>query len=217
MSRSGLFSSSLGRKYLMGVTGLFLCSFLVVHLSGNLLLYSGDAKNAFNDYAEFMGTNPVIRVMEVVLIVGFLLHIIDGIMLWIQNRQARPEKYAYPKSTGDKSGSIYARTMKYTGTVILAFLVIHMKTFWYNLRFGESHNAYGLVVEWFDKWWYALIYVVAIVLLAGHLNHGFQSAFRTLGFHHEKYLKGLQVAGTIFAILMTVGFASFPIYFYFFV
>jgi succinate dehydrogenase / fumarate reductase cytochrome b subunit len=216
MSRSGLFSSSLGRKYLMGITGLFLCIFLIQHLAGNFLLYAGDGGKAFNAYAKYMSSNPLVRVLEVVLVAGFLLHIIDGIMLWIQNRKARPEGYAYPKSTGKKAGSTYARTMKYTGTVILVFLIIHMKTFWYKLRFGGEHDAYGLVVDWFGEWWYALIYVISMLLLAGHLNHGFQSAFRTLGVNHPKYNRGLEVAGSIFAAVMTIGFMSFPIYFYFF-
>ncbi len=203
----------------MGITGLFLCTFLVVHLAGNLGLYVG--QEAFNEYTKKMTSNPLIKIVEVVLALGFLTHIIDGVMLWVQNRKARPEKYAY-NSGKAKKGSAWARTMAYSGTVILVFLVIHIASFWYELHYGDIpvtsngfKDMYTVVVEAFGQWWYSALYVVSMLLLASHLNHGFQSAFRTLGFHHPKYLSNLQKAGTIFAVIMTVGFASFPVYFFF--
>ena len=218
-ANAGLFSSSLGKKYLMALTGLFLCSFLVIHFLGNIALYTDPVQ--FNEYTRFMSSNPIIRVMEIVLVAGFLTHIIDAIMLTRANKKAQPVKYAMDK----KQSSWYSRNMGLTGSVILAFLVLHLQSFWYGYKFGSPAYAtdsaglpikdmYTMVVEAFGEFWYSGIYVVAVTLLGIHLNHGFQSAFQSVGLRHKKYTPTIKMLGTAFSILITLGFISFPIYFF---
>tara|TARA_B110000858_G_C17743161_1_gene445973 strand:- start:388 stop:1062 length:675 start_codon:yes stop_codon:yes gene_type:complete len=216
---AGLFSSSLGKKYLMSVTGLFLCSFLVIHFLGNIALFTDPVQ--FNEYTRFMSSNPIIRVMEIVLVAGFLTHIIDAVMLTRANKKAQPVKYVMDK----KQSSWYSRNMGLTGTVILTFLIIHLQSFWYRYKFGspafslDSNNEsikdmYTMVVEAFSQSWYSAIYVIAVTLLGIHLNHGFQSAFQSIGLRHKKYTPTIKKLGTAFSIFITLGFISFPIYFF---
>ena len=218
-TNAGLFSSSLGKKYLMALTGLFLCSFLVIHFLGNITLYTDPVQ--FNEYTRFMSSNPIIRVMEIVLVAGFLTHIIDAIMLTRANKKAQSVKYAMDK----KQSSWYSRNMGLTGSVILAFLVLHLQSFWYGYKFGSPAYAtdsdglpikdmYTMVVEAFGEFWYSGLYVVAVSLLGIHFNHGFQSAFQSVGLRHKKYTPTIKMLGTVFSILITLGFVSFPIYFF---
>ena len=218
-TNAGLFSSSLGKKYLMALTGLFLCSFLVIHFLGNITLYTDPVQ--FNEYTRFMSSNPIIRVMEIVLVAGFLTHIIDAIMLTRANKKAQPVKYAMDK----KQSSWYSRNMGLTGSVILAFLVLHLQSFWYGYKFGSPAYAtdsaglpikdmYTMVIEAFGEFWYSGLYVIAVTLLGIHLNHGFQSAFQSVGLRHKKYTPTIKMLGTVFSILITLGFVSFPIYFF---
>lgn len=220
MSNSaGLFSSSLGRKFLMAITGLFLCSFLMIHLIGNVTLFTDPVQ--FNEYTRFMSSNSLIRIMEIVLVVGFLAHIIDAVMLTKANKAAQPVKYAMDK----KKSSWYSRNMGLTGSIILAFLILHLQSFWYEYKFGEVamtvdssgeaiKDMYEIVLASFSQSWYSGLYVVAMLLLGSHLNHGFQSAFQSIGWRHRKYTPMIKMAGTAFAVLMTAGFITFPIYFY---
>lgn len=216
---AGLFSSSLGKKYLMALTGLFLCSFLVIHFLGNITLYTDPVQ--FNEYTRFMSSNPIIRVMEIVLVAGFLTHIIDAIMLTRANKKAQPVKYAMDK----KQSSWYSRNMGLTGSVILAFLVLHLQSFWYGYKFGSPayttdsaglpiKDMYTMVTEAFGEFWYSGLYVIAVTLLGIHLNHGFQSAFQSVGLRHKKYTPTIKMLGTAFSILISLGFISFPIYFF---
>ena len=218
-TNAGLFSSSLGKKYLMALTGIFLCSFLVIHFLGNITLYTDPVQ--FNEYTRFMSSNPIIRVMEIVLVAGFLTHIIDAIMLTRANKKAQPVKYAMDK----KQSSWYSRNMGLTGSVILAFLVLHLQSFWYGYKFGSPAYAtdsaglpikdmYTMVIEAFGEFWYSGLYVIAVTLLGIHLNHGFQSAFQSVGLRHKKYTPTIKMLGTVFSILITLGFVSFPIYFF---
>ena len=218
-TNAGLFSSSLGKKYLMALTGLFLCSFLIIHFLGNIALFTNPVQ--FNEYTRFMSSNPIIRVMEIVLVAGFLTHIIDAIMLTRANKKAQPVKYAMDK----KQSSWYSRNMGLTGSVILAFLVIHLQSFWYGYKFGSPAYAtdsagfpikdmYTMVIEAFGEFWYSGLYVIAVTLLGIHLNHGFQSAFQSVGLRHKKYTPTIKMLGTAFSILISLGFISFPIYFF---
>lgn len=214
---AGLFSSSLGRKMVMGITGLFLSSFLLVHLAGNLALFdSVNGQETFNAYTAFMSTNGLIKVMEIVLFLGIIAHVVDAIMLTKANNKARPVKYAMDK----KQSSWYSRNMGLTGSLILAFLVLHLATYFVTYKFGEPSldangmkDMYTIVVDSFKQPWYTLVYIVCLIVLGMHLNHGFQSAFQTLGLNHSKYTPIIKKAGTIFSILITIGFLSFPIYF----
>jgi succinate dehydrogenase / fumarate reductase, cytochrome b subunit len=210
------FLSSLGKKYLMALTGLFLVSFLVVHLAGNLLLYK--SAESFNIYSEFMATNVIIRVLEIGLVLGFGAHIIDGILLTIANRKARPEGYV--KYEIKQTAVSFSRYMAVSGTIILAFLVVHLRSFTIEHRFINpgKETAYELVTNAFSTgWggWYWLFYVVAIMLLGFHLNHGFQSAFQSLGFNHKRYSPILKKVGVGISALLVAGFISLPIYFRF--
>ena len=204
----------------MAVTGLFLCSFLLIHLIGNVALFTDSVQ--FNEYTRFMSSNPLIRIMEIVLVVGFLTHIIDAIMLTKANKAAQPVKYAMD----NKKSSWYSRNMGLTGSIILAFLILHLQSFWYGYKFGdialtidssgsEIKDMYTMVLAAFSQWWYSAIYVAAMLLLGTHLNHGFQSAFQSMGLRHKKYTPTIQKVGTAFAVAMTLGFISFPIYFYY--
>ena len=203
----------------MALTGLFLCSFLVIHFLGNITLYTNPVQ--FNEYTRFMSSNPIIRVMEIVLVAGFLTHIIDAIMLTRANKKAQPVKYAMDK----KQSSWYSRNMGLTGSVILAFLVLHLQSFWYGYKFGSPAYAtdsaglpikdmYTMVIEAFGEFWYSGLYVIAVTLLGIHLNHGFQSAFQSVGLRHKKYTPTIKMLGTAFSILISLGFISFPIYFF---
>lgn len=216
---AGLFSSSLGRKVVMGLTGLFLCSFLIVHLIGNLALFNSDvnaAQQAFNEYTKFMSSNPLIRVSEIILVLGFIAHIADAIMLTKANQKARPVKYAMDK----KKSTWYSRNMGMTGSLILAFLILHLSTYYVVYKFGNPgldsnglKDMYTIVVNSFDQIWYTVIYIVCLVILGLHLNHGFQSAFQSMGLNHPKYTPIIKKAGSAFAAIITIGFLSFPIYF----
>jgi len=219
-----MLSSSLGRKFVMAVTGLFLISFLVVHLSGNLLLFKEDGGAAFNAYAHFMGTNEVIRVMEIVLFAGIIFHFAEGVSLVLKNRKARPQRYAQK----DPSGATWSsRWMGALGGIITVFLVLHLSDFFYKSRLATpepgvielvdadgTRNLYAVVREAFAVSWYSGVYVVCMVGLAFHLVHGFRSAFQTLGLSHRGYALQVRRLGAAFAILVPLAFASMPIYFY---
>lgn len=268
------FTYSIGKKILMALTGLFLVSFLFVHLSGNLLLFQ-ETGDAFNQYAYFMSTSPLIRVAEVILVAGFLGHILDGYKLAQENKKARPVGYSMaPK---DRGSTWVSRNAVYTGSVVLIFLIVHLTSFWGEFKFGGGEptaienaqylkaeetiatdhdltlpngeimmekgsviisegdkvsmekiellkqagvekvmasDLYLIVKDAFAQWWYAALYIVAMILLGLHLNHGFQSAFRTLGGNHPKYIPIIKGAGAIIAVLVPIGFASFPVYFF---
>ncbi|SFG10514.1 succinate dehydrogenase cytochrome b subunit [Pontibacter chinhatensis] len=217
------FSSTVGRKIVMSVTGLFLCSFLVVHLIGNLQLFRNDGGEAFNIYSDFMAHNGIIRFMEIILVLGFLFHIYDALVLTRRNKAARPVSYA--NSHPEENSTWASRNMGLLGTVILVFLIVHLWNFFVPARFGgleavpdkDYDNLYSEIVLAFKNPIYVAIYVISMIALAYHLIHGFQSAFQTLGLDHKKYTPFIQKFGVAFSILICLGFASIPLYFFFFV
>lgn len=206
----------------VAVTGLFLCSFLVVHLIGNLQLFKSDGGASFNIYSHFMATNPIIRTMEIVLLLGFVFHIYQSLYLNRKNNSVRKVPYAYNRPQDNSNWS--SRSMGLLGTVILLFLIIHLYNFFWRARFGEPNmidiegtgydDLYSVVVQSFQLWWYVLIYVVAQIALGLHLYHGFSSAFHTLGLNHKKYTPAIQKFGAFFSIVVPAGFASMPLYFF---
>lgn len=221
---AGLFRSSLGRKYLMALSGLFLCLFLVVHLIGNLQLFKDDGGRAFNEYTYFMTQNPLIKIVAYVNYLFILLHIVDGFMLTAANRKARSQRYAIVDQS--KSSTWSSRNMAILGTVIMIFLVIHMRSFWFEMKFGsmpvisydpdgmEYKDMYAVVKEAFSQPWYAGVYVLSMFALGFHLVHGFQSAFQTLGLNHHKYTPVIKNIGIgVFAILIPALFAAMPLFF----
>lgn len=206
--------TSIARKFIMALSGLFLVVFLLVHLGVNLLMLSSDP-DLFNSASHFMATNPLIQVMQYVLALGFLIHIMLGIALTVQNKHARPTAYASDKP-GENSG-IESRTMIYTGGLVLLFLILHMRNFFYYIKFGTVPEGgdYVLVADLFDIWYYTLIYVVSFVLLGLHLNHGFQSSFQSLGASNKSWAMVWKKAGTIYSVVVAAGFSIIALYHFF--
>ena len=212
-------SSSIGRKFIMAITGGFLIIFLIIHLIGNLTLFIGP--EAFNGYVATLDVvKPLIRVIELVLLAAFVLHIYDGIILWFENRKARPVRYKVNASSENSTFS--SRWMFWIGSVIFIFLVLHLATFFYRFNFydpeglADQHQYFQIVVSFFKLPWYSILYIIAMIFLGLHLHHGFQSAFQTFGWTHKKYTPIIEKLGTLYAIVMALGFASMPIYFLFF-
>lgn len=216
-----MFTSSLGRKFVMAITGLFLCSFLIIHLTGNLLTLVPDGGLSFNAFTHFMEHTIVIKILEYVLFAGFIIHIIQAAVISYRNRLSRPVKYAV--SSGANNSTWYSRNMGVLGVIILIFLVIHLRDFFYELKFGDDDfgldangnvNLYKEVVATFGLLPYALLYFVAMFGLGYHLWHGFQSAFRSLGIAHKKYQPMIEGLGKIYTIVITGGFMFLPVYWY---
>jgi succinate dehydrogenase / fumarate reductase cytochrome b subunit len=203
----------------MALTGLFLCVFLIAHLAGNLQLLdmSPEGQLKFNAYAKFMTTFPLVKVVSYLLYASILFHAFDGFLLTIQNRKARPVKYAFEKPGANSAW--YARQMALLGTLILVFLVIHMKHFWYEMHWGElgmdadgNKDLYTLVAAAFTQTWYVALYVVMMGVLAFHLLHGFSSSFQSLGLNHPRYTPIIKNVGVFFAVIVPIFFALIPVW-----
>lgn len=226
MAKSAFLGSSLAKKYWMALTGLFLCTFLVAHLAGNLqLLASGEeARLQFNAYAKFMTSFPLIKVLSYVTYFSILFHAVDGIALTIQNKKARPVKYAHNRP---QANSIWAsRNMALLGTILLVFIVTHMKNFWYTMHWGAigvdsagNKDLYEVVMLFFTDPSYGLVftllYVIAMAALGFHLWHGFQSAFQSLGLRHHRYTPLIKGTGQVASVLVAFGFAIIPVWIHF--
>lgn len=209
------FSSSLGKKLLMAVTGLFLISFLIIHCSINALIFVQDGGETFNHAAEFMATNPLIRTMEIVLFLGLIVHVVDGLRLHFENKSKRPVAYAV---VDGKNSTWYSRSMGLLGTLLLLFLVMHLSHFWFNARITgtipEEMTMFDKMKEVFANPIPVVVYVVGCGSLAYHLMHGFQSAFQTMGWNHPKYTPTVKLIGNIYAIIVSLVFAAMPIAFH---
>lgn len=212
------FTSSIGKKYIVGITGLFLCSFLVVHCLINSLIFLNDGGETFNIGAEFMSTNPVIRTMEIVLFIGLLAHIVQSLLLQKQNAAARPVGYA--AFNGKANSKWYSRSMAILGILLLMFLIIHLKHFWVVSRFTDhitsgKETLFDEMKEVFENPIIVAVYALSQIALAYHLLHGFQSGFQTLGLNHKKYTPIIQSTGVVFSIVIPLLFALMPIAMYF--
>ena len=222
MSANALFSSSIGKGFLSGITGFFLISFLIVHASINSMIWFNDGGVTFNKWAHFMGSNLIIRIMEIGLFFGLILHAVVGLLLYKQNRDARPVKYLFSK--WPKSITWYSRSMTLLGTLILLFLIVHLSNFWIKTRFTgidqygldakNQENLFALMVQVFHNPLVVLIYVAGCFSLFWHLLHGFKSAFQSLGLSHLKYNEAIAVAGIAFSIIVSIIFALMPITLY---
>ena len=209
---AGLTQSTIGRKFLMALSAMFLLIFLLIHLSVNLLSLFGE-EGPFNAASHFMGYNPLIQfAMQPVLIVGVVFHFVMGFVLELKNKNARPIKYAVAKNSGNSTWM--SRNMIISGAVILAFLGLHFYDFWIH----EMNYKYleGLAIDE-GRYWEELhakfadpirvaFYVISFVLLGLHLSHGFQSSFQSIGARHPKYLKCVNTVGTWYSILIPLGF-----------
>lgn len=205
----------------MALTGLFLILFLVVHLAGNLQLLYNDQGAAFNKYAHFMTSNPVIKTISIGNFAFILLHIIVAIILTRRNRGARgPVGYTVSKN----SSTWTSRNMGILGTLVLVFLVVHLKGFWAETHFGnlevkdydgvEAKDLFFVVDAAYSNIWYVVLYVTSMAIVGFHLYHGFGSAFQTLGLNHVKYNGIIRFVGVAFSIIVPFLFALIPILMY---
>ncbi len=217
MSNSLLNYASITKKVTMSIIGLFLAVFLLVHLTINLMLLLNDGGASFSAAAEFMGTNPVIKVFEIVLFAAFIIHIIMGIILWFENNSARPIGYQRANIT---KTSFMSKYMIHTGIIILIFLGIHFVNFYFvkvglvNGIMKDGHpDFYHMAIELFKNPLYSIIYIVAFLALGFHLNHAIQSGFQSLGWEHSKYTPAIKAISTIYALIIAIGFSIIPIYF----
>ena len=219
-------TSSIGRKLIMSLTGLFLILFLTVHLIGNLTLLAGDGGRAFNEYSHFMGNNPLIQTISIGNFFFIILHTIQGLMLAMANKKAKGSKYAV---TPKNNISWASKNMALLGSLVLAFILMHLGHFWYKFKFsapdglehvtyeaGESMiDAYTSVAMVLTNPIWLVAYLLGLAVLAFHLNHGFASAFQSLGLRHKKYTPIINGLGKLYSILIPLGFAIIPLYLFF--
>ncbi|MEO7265520.1 MAG: succinate dehydrogenase cytochrome b subunit [Ferruginibacter sp.] len=211
-------TSSIGKKFVMAFTGLFLITFLIVHVGINSCIFLNDGGVTFNTVGHFMSHNWIVRFLEVGLFAGLILHTIQGLLLWKQNRSARP--IAYHKNKPEKNSTWYSRSMGLLGSLLLIFLVIHLIHFWIGARVAlyngdEPHDLFVEMKEVFSLWWVVLIYIVGVIALFWHLLHGFQSAFQTFGLNHKKYTPIIKALGAGYSIIITILFILMPLAIYF--
>jgi succinate dehydrogenase / fumarate reductase cytochrome b subunit len=215
-------SGTLSQKNLMALTGLFLCFFLIIHLAGNLqlLLPTELAQWQFNFYSKLLSENIFIHIISYILFASIIAHAIYALLITINNRRANGKRYEYDRRGA--SSKWYSRKMGLLGTVILFFLIIHLRDFWYEVQFGHlpvdkdgQEDLYTLVVTVYRNGWYVLIYVLCMIALGYHLLHGFFSAARTMGVYHSRYVKWIRVIGWIYSIGISAGFALVPVYVHF--
>ncbi len=204
---TGTLGSSIGKKMMMAITGISFCGFLTAHLAGNLTIYGG--KDAFNGYAHHLHSlGPLVTLAEIGLLTFALVHVITGILLFLQNRKARPVRYKVNKSAGGRT--IGSTTMPYTGIALLAFIVLHL----INFHFVDKTDTtiFTIVSNAFANPAYVAIYIAAMVIAAIHVSHGFWSAFQTIGINHPKYMPLIKTLSIVFAVVVGVGFGFLPIY-----
>lgn len=218
------FTSSIGKKLVMGFTGIFLVLFLLVHVYANAQIFlewlgpKGRGYFAYKNIAHFLGSNPLTRIAEIGLFVGFILHIVQGLMLTFQNKAKRP--VGYQVSAASKNSNWYSRSMGLLGTIILMFLVLHLAHFWAPNRYqqltsanSEEKDLYALMEQTFQQWWVVVVYILGCFSLSWHLMHGFWSAFQTLGLSTIKYKPIINGIGIAFAIVVPALFALMPLAF----
>ena len=215
------FNSTIFRKTLAGLAGFFLVLFLLGHLLGNLQLFipGEDGQKQFNEYALFMTTNPAVKILSALTYSSIILHTVLTLFLAFQSSNARDIKYL--QSSGNANSTWGSKNMAVLGTLILVFIVIHMKSFWYEMHFGVigldpwgNKDLYTVTVTAFNELWYVLFYVLSMVVLAVHLKHGVESVFQTLGIKTRRYVSLIHKAAYGFALIVPAAFASIPIYLY---
>jgi succinate dehydrogenase / fumarate reductase, cytochrome b subunit len=227
MKWSDFFTSSVGKKFVMALTGLFLISFLVIHAGINACIFNdlvdhNDNGDMFNRAANFMGSSYVIRLLEVGLFGGFIVHIVQGYTLEARNLSRRGQGYKI--SLGNRGSKWYSRAMGLLGTLLLLFLIMHISNFWVPSRItglpeagGKNyHDLFGRMVDVFSGHPFVVgLYILGCVSLSYHLMHGFQSAFRTLGLQNHRYIKIVSAAGTTYSLFIPFVFAMMPVSIYF--
>jgi succinate dehydrogenase cytochrome b subunit len=230
MKWSELLTSSVGKKFVMAVTGLSLILFLIVHVTVNACIWAvvfvpNDHGEVFNKAAQWLGQTLIPRVLEIGLFIFLIIHIIQGYVLEVQNRRRREIGYAV--KMGSRGSAWYRKSMGLLGTLIFLFLIVHIADFWIPSRFGglnevyyedvpgkTYHELYGKMIIVFQNPWIVALYIVGCISLAYHLIHGFQSSFRTLGVSNKKYLGFLNGLGWAFSIIVCLAFAMMPVSMY---
>ena len=216
-------NSTIFRKGLASLSGLFLITFLLGHLAGNLQLFIPglEGQTQFNKYALFMTTNPIVKILSFITYFAILLHIVVTLYLVIQSKKARPVRYAV---TNDQENSSWSsRNMSVLGTILLFFLIVHLKSFWYEMHFGEMPYQYLedgskikdlhlITTTAFQNPLYTLFYVLCMATLSLHLKHGVESAIQTIGLKSQKYQKVFKYVAMTLAFLIPAIFASIPIF-----
>jgi succinate dehydrogenase / fumarate reductase, cytochrome b subunit len=212
---TAFYRSSVGKKIVMSLSGLFLCTFLIVHAAVNLFLFAG--KEAYDAASHFMSSNPVIRTIEVVLFAGLVAHIISGAIVWLQNRLSRPVGYEMYRLKDNTKFSSRTPMLTTSASIVGFFLVSHLLTFWIPTRFGADPMApYDMVVEAFSNPTLGIFYIIAVAFLGFHLKHGFQSGFQTLGLLDSRYKWLIDSVAVIFWLVIPLAFAVMPAYFLWF-
>lgn len=223
---SNIFSSSIGKKLMMALAGLFLVVFLLVHLGININLILFKDPRIFNIAAHFMATNILIKIFEVILFVGILLHIIYGLIIQVLNWIARPKRYHLSLNNPTRT-SFFSKFMIHTAAVVLVFMIIHLFDFYFLAKFGHGHVAEvtyngkiyhdlgSLVIEKFQILWVDIFYIACFLFLGFHLIHGFGSAFQTLGLNQKVYTPVIKSLGYIYTFIVVAGFTVIPLWIYF--
>ncbi|MCT4615319.1 MAG: succinate dehydrogenase cytochrome b subunit [Marinifilaceae bacterium] len=215
---SSLLGSSIGKKLIMSLSGFFLMVFVLVHLVLNSFLMFDSTGELFNAGAHFMGM-PVIRFgLQPVLFLGFIIHILLSIKLTLENRNARPERYAVVNQSNSSTWT--SRNMFVLGGLILVFIAMHLTHFFVPMQFGEVHSSHAdLVKNLFTNETtglvYTALYVLGAVLLGLHLAHGFWSAFQSIGFNNSIWRTRLEKLGKVYAVIIAIGFIIIPLYIHF--
>ncbi len=218
MSLAQVFQSTIGKKLIMGLTGLFLISFLIIHVGINSMVFFNDNGAMFNEYGHFMSHNYIVRFLELGLFAGIIIHAFQGFSLTLKNQKARNSKYAV--SAGNATSKWYSRSMGVLGSLLLIFLVIHLSHFWLGtkaslyLHNDAPHNMYQEMKACFSHLWVVIVYLIGVISLAWHLIHGFPSAFRTIGIYNPKYNGIIKTIGIGYTLIITVLFSLMPIAFY---
>jgi succinate dehydrogenase / fumarate reductase, cytochrome b subunit len=220
---SNIFTYSIGRKLIVALAGIFLILFLLVHLGINITLILCETTKPFNIAAHFMGTNIIVKIFEVILFGGIVIHIIYTLILQVQNWLARPIRYRIPNFA---QLSFFSKFQIHTAAIILVFLGIHLTNFYFKSRFGEleeiSYDGIkylpdlgSLVIQKFQIPGFVILYIAFFIFLAFHLLHGFQSAFQTLGLNHQSYTPFIKTLGVVYSLIVFTGFTAIPIVIYF--
>lgn len=219
---SSIFTSSIGKKFLMSLAGIFLLIFLLVHLGLNLLVIIVEDPMVYNKAAHFMSSSILIKIVEILLFGGILLHVIYALILQIQNWIARPKRY---RRGNYSNTSFFSKFMIHTAAIILVFLVIHFLDFYIKAKLGNAaeihvdgvmyHDFASEMVDKFKVLPFTIFYIAAIIFLGFHLIHGFQSAFKTLGIDNKKYTPAISLASLVYTIIVVGGFSIIPVIIYF--
>ena len=213
------------RKSVVALTGLFLCVFLIVHLSANciLLLPEAIARDLYNAYSTTLRESSLIKIIAYLLYLSIILHAVYALLITLRNRKAKPVKYVVNNSNENSAWA--TKNMGVLGALILIFIIIHLGNFWARIKLGlgeevlldafGNKDVYEVTYSLFQNIYYVLFYTVISVPLAFHLHHGLKSAFKTLGFYHKKGLKIVAKTALVYAIIMGVGFGIIPFIVYF--